>query len=149
MTTTTKELADRIRGETYKYVIQMKPVTKKNSMQIAYDRGSGKPFLIQSSQYRVYEEAAWVFLRPKPPKPIDYPVTVKCTFYVQKRNKVDTANLMAAAHDILVKHGILADDNRDIIASVDGTRTFWDKENPRTEILITPYNEDYETWRKE
>ena len=57
------------------------------------------------------------------------------------------SNLMAATHDILVKHKILADDNRNVIASVDGSRVYWDKENPRTEIEITAYDGEYETWK--
>jgi Holliday junction resolvase RusA-like endonuclease len=133
---------------TYKYLIPLAPVTKKNSQQICVNRRTGKPFVSQSKQYRAYEEQAKYFLIPKPSEPIDYPVTVKCVYYMPTRRKVDTANLNAAIHDILVKHGILADDNRDVIASTDGTRTFYDKANPRAEVEIEPYKEDYEQWGK-
>jgi Holliday junction resolvase RusA-like endonuclease len=64
------------------------------------------------------------------------------------RRKVDTANLNAAIHDILVKYGVLADDNRDVIASTDGTRTYYDKANPRAEVVIAPFTEEYEQWQK-
>lgn len=64
------------------------------------------------------------------------------------RRRVDTANLNAATHDLLVKYRVLADDNRDIIASTDGTRTFHDKDNPRAEIEITPFEEEYDIWKK-
>ena len=133
---------------TYKYLIPLAPVTKKNSQQICVNRRTGKPFVSQSKQYRAYEEQAKYFLIPKPPEPIDYPVTVKCVYYMPTRRKVDTANLNAAIHDILVKHGILADDNRDIIASTDGTRTYYSKTNPRAEVEISPYSEEYEQWKK-
>ena len=131
----------------YEYVIPCPPVTKKNSEQIAKNRKTGKRFIIQSQRYSEYETAASYFLRPKPPKPIDYPVTVKCLFFMPTKRRVDTNNLEAAAHDILVKFGVLADDNRDIIASKDGTRTYQDKENPRTEITITPFTEEYTQWK--
>ena len=131
---------------TYRYVIPTAPVSKKNSQRIATNRITGKPFILQSAQYTEYETAASYFLRPKPQKPIDYPVTVRCVYYMPTRRRVDTANLNAAAHDILVKYGILADDNRDIIASTDGTRTYYDKQNPRTEITIEPVEEEYEIW---
>ena len=131
---------------TYSYVIPTAPVSKKNSQRIATNRITGKPFILQSAQYMEYEMAASYFLRPKPQKPIDYPVTVCCVYYMPTRRRVDTANLNAAAHDILVKYGILADDNRDIIASTDGTRTYYDKQNPRTEITIEPVEEEYEIW---
>lgn len=133
---------------TYHYTIPCAPVSKKNSQRIVTNRVTGKPFIIQSQQYTEYEATASYFLRPKPPKPIDYPVTVKCLFYMPTRRKVDTSNLNAAIHDILVKYGVLADDNRDIIASTDGTRCFYDKANPRAEIEITPFEEEYEQWAK-
>lgn len=130
-----------IRGE-YLYTIDAAPASKKNSQQIAVNRATGRPFVLQSKAYREFEEAAGVWLRPKPVKPIDYPVTVKAVFYMPTRRRVDTSNLVSAVHDTLVKHGILADDNRDIIASTDGTRTYYDKEHPRVEITITPYHDD-------
>ena len=133
---------------TYRYLIPLAPVTKKNSQQICVNRKTGRPFVSQSKTYRAYEEQAKYFLIPKPPTPIDYPVTVKCVYYMPTRRKVDTANLNAAIHDILVKYGVLSDDNRDVIASTDRTRTFYDKSNPRTEVEITPYKGEYEQWKK-
>lgn len=132
----------------YRYVINMPPVTKKNSQQIMVNSATGKLFVGQSKQYKDYEAAAWFFLRPKPPAPITYPVSVCCTFYTKTRRRVDKANLEAAVHDILVKYGILADDNRDIVASTDGSRVYYDKDRPRVEITITPLGEAYEQWQK-
>lgn len=123
-------------------------MSKKNSQRIVTNRVTGKPFIIQSPQYEAYETTASYFLRPKPPNPIDYPVTVRCLYYMPTRRRVDTANLNAATHDLLVKYRVLADDNRDIIASTDGTRTFYDKDNPRAEIEITPFEEEYDIWKK-
>lgn len=133
----------------YTYTIAMAPVTKKNSQQIMVNRTTGKPFVGQSKQYRQYEEAAGYFLRPKPPRPISDPVEVRCLFYMPTRRRVDKANLEAAAHDILVKYDVLADDNRDIVASTDGSRVYYDKDRPRVEITITPMGENYEQWRKQ
>lgn len=132
----------------YRYVINMPPVTKKNSQQIMVNSATGKLFVGQSKQYREYEEAAGYFLYPKPPAPISSPVTVRCLFYTKARRRVDKANLEAAVHDILVKYGILADDNRDIVASTDGSRVYYDKDRPRVEITITPFSEAYEQWQK-
>ena len=44
---------------------------------------------------------------------------------------------MQAIQDVLVEAGILADDNRNIVASVDGSEVLHDKANPRTEVTIT------------
>ena len=46
------------------------------------------------------------------------------------------SNLIASADDILVKYGILEDDNFHIIVGHDGSRVKIDKDNPRTEITI-------------
>lgn len=131
-----------------RYTVELPPVTKKNSQQILINRTTGRPFVGQSEQYRAFEKAAGFFLRPRPSKPITEPVTVTCIFYTKTYRRVDKANLEAAVHDILVKYGILADDNRDIIASTDGSRVYYDKERPRVEITITPLGEEYEQWKR-
>lgn len=134
---------------TYGYTIPGVPITKKNSQVIAFNRATGKRFIRQSDRYEEYETIASYFLSPKPPEPISYPVRVKCVYYMPTKRRVDLTNLMAATHDILTKFYILADDNRDIVASVGGSRVLYDKENPRVEILIEPLGEPYEQWKKE
>ena len=52
---------------------------------------------------------------------------------------------MQAIQDLLVEAGILVDDNRNIVASVDGSAVMYDKANPRTEVTITK-KENYEQW---
>lgn len=121
------------------------PRSKKNSMQIV--KFGSRPALVQSKSYREYESLCAVYFKDWVAEPIDYPVNLKCDYYMPSKRKVDITNLMSATHDILVKYGVLADDNRDIVASVDGSRVFYDKHNPRTEIEITPYDGDYDTWK--
>lgn len=75
-------------------------------------------------------------------------MNVKAVFYMNARRKVDLTNLLEACDDILVKYEVLADDNCLIVASHDGSRVFYDKENPRTEIEITPYTGEI-AWVKE
>jgi Holliday junction resolvase RusA-like endonuclease len=53
------------------------------------------------------------------------------------RRKVDLTNLLEAIDDVMVKAGLLADDNADIVQSHDGSRVLYDKDRPRTEIYIT------------
>ena len=61
---------------------------------------------------------------------------MKCTYYMPTRRLVDLTNLLEATHDLLVRFRILKDDNSRIVCSVDGSRVYTDKENPRTEITI-------------
>lgn len=45
----------------------------------------------------------------------------------------------------VIEASILSDDNRNIVASVDGSAVLYDKENPRTEVTVTK-KENYEQW---
>lgn len=118
------------------YTIKLPPITKKNSQQILINRATNRPFVMPSKQYKDYEAKAVWYLQPKPEKPIDYPVNVKCLFYMPTHRRVDGVNLLEATLDILVKSGVLADDNSNIVVSTDGSRVLYSKENPRTEIEI-------------
>lgn len=118
------------------FTIPLPPITKKNSQQIMMNKATGKPFVMPSKQFKDYEKAAMWFI-PKRKQPIDFPVNIKCLFYMQTRRKCDLTNLLEAIDDIMVKTGLLADDNFTIIFSHDGSRVYYDKENPRTEICIT------------
>ena len=120
----------------YEAVIPLNPKTKKNSQQIITNHKTGRAMIIQSSEYKQYEHDVGFFLK-KIPQPIDKPVNVKCIFYRKNAIRCDQSNLIAAIDDILVKYGILADDNFKVIAGHDGSRVYIDKENPRTEIEIT------------
>lgn len=132
--------------ETITFTVSLPPITKKNHQQIVTNKATGRPFIVQSKKYKQYEQDAMWFI-PKISEPINEPVNVKCLFYMPTKRRVDKSNLENAMHDILVRAGILEDDNRDIIASTDGSRVFYDKENPRTEVTITMVK-DYEQWRK-
>lgn len=118
------------------FVIPLPPVSKKNSQRIMINRQSGKPFIMPSDQYKRYEwEAAFYIPRGVH---INEPVNVKCLFYMPTRRKCDLTNLLEAIDDVMVKAGLLADDNYTVIESHDGSRVLYDKERPRTEVYITP-----------
>lgn len=118
-----------------RYTIPLPPVSKKNSQQIFKNPKTGRPFIMPSKKYKEYEAEAARYL-PKLLKPIDSPVCVTCLFYMPTRRRTDLVNLLEAADDLLVHAGVLADDHYGIIASHDGSRCLYDKERPRTEIII-------------
>ena len=118
-----------------KFTIPIAPVTKKNSQRILKNRRTGKRFIAPSENYEDYEAQALWFI-PTLTKPINEPVNVKCLFYMSTRRQCDLPNLLEAIDDCLVKKGLLADDNYKIIATHDGSRVYYDKENPRTEVYI-------------
>lgn len=113
------------------FVIPIEPRTKKNNQRIVI--AGGRPMIIPSKAYKEFEEAAlWYVERIG----IDYPVNVKAHFYMKTKRRVDLTNLLEALDDVLVKGGMLLDDNYKIIASHDGSRVFFDKNNPRIEVEI-------------
>lgn len=115
-----------------KFTIPLAPITKKNHGQIIYREG--KPRVIPSKQYLQYEKDAKWFMPHA--ETISEPVNVKAIFYMPTKRRVDLVNLLQALLDVLVKHGVLADDNCKVVCSMDGSRVEYDKDNPRTEVEI-------------
>ena len=117
------------------------PITKKNHQQIV--KVKGKSIVIPSKQYKQYEKDCGAFITQIPFSAFEEPVNVKCIYYMPTRRRVDLVNLEEATLDVLVKYGILADDNSNIVASMDGSRVLYSKEFPRTEIEITEIGDRY------
>lgn len=115
----------------------IEPKTKKNHQDIIYNKKTKRRMVIPSKQYRDYEKACAEFIPQMPFNMFDCPVNVECVYYMPTHRRVDLTNLLQATLDILVKYGILKDDNCNIVASLDGSRVLYSKENPRTEIEIT------------
>lgn len=132
-----------------KYVIPLDPRTKKNSHRIV---GCGKrcpvcgkyarQFVKNGKTTTEYAFQAAQYLHPKPESPIAGPVRLVYRLYTGTWHRKDDLNLYEALDDILVKEGILQDDDRKIIRSRDGSRVLYDKENPRAEIYIFDYQEE-------
>lgn len=123
-----------------KFTIPLPPITKKNHQQIVINPKTKKRMVMPSKQYKQYERDALWFI-PKPTEPLTGPLCVACKFYLPTRRKCDLTNLLQAIDDIMVKAGLLEDDNYTVIASHDGSRVFYDKEKPRTEVIISQMEE--------
>lgn len=116
-----------------KLTLHGRPYTKKNSSRIIT-----KPFpkLLPSKQFTQYEKDCLRQITGKYRKSINVKSNMKCVYYMPTRHKVDLTNLLNATCDILVNAKVIEDDNSRIIASHDGSRVLYDKENPRVEIEI-------------
>lgn len=119
-----------------KFTIPLNPVTKKNSQQIILV--GGRPRIIPSKKYKEYERDCIPFLTHV--EHVTGRLNVKAVYFMRTRRRVDLINLHEALHDILVKAGVLEDDNCKIIYSTDGSYVDYDKENPRTEVTITYFD---------
>ena len=111
-------------------IISGRPITKKNGMMRT------KHGIIQSPQYRQYEADALWQIPATVRLGIDQPCNVRCVYHMPTRGKVDLLNLLSATCDILVKAGVIADDNSRIVTGHDGSRVLYDKERPRVEVRI-------------
>lgn len=129
-----------------KFTLPIRPVTKKNSGQIITVGGFSR--LIPSKQYLQFEKDCQPYFKQvlNQVGQIDYPINLQAIFYVETKRKIDLPNLLNAVDDAMVKSELILDDNRDIIASHDGSRVYHDKFNPRIEIEITK-QENYTQWK--
>lgn len=113
--------------------IPLQPITKKNHPRIVVH--GNRRMILPSKQYEQYEKQCGWFLKGKGMK-IDKPCEVVCLFYMKDRRISDLSNHLEAIDDILVKYGVLADDNSRIVVSHDGSRVLHDPQQPRTEVTI-------------
>lgn len=132
-------------GKIRKFTINVIPRSKKNSSQIIYAKG--RPMIIPSKLYKQFEDECLAIIPKKYRIGIDYPVNIKAIFYKEARRRIDLTNLLEALNDMLVKANVIKDDCRDIVASLDGSKVLYDKENPRIEVEITKV-ENYERWKE-
>jgi Holliday junction resolvase RusA-like endonuclease len=102
--------------------------------------------LIPSKLYKQFEKDCLAEIPTELRNEIDFPVNVKATFYMGSKRRVDLVNLLEALDDMLQVAKVIKDDCRDIIVSHDGSRVYYDKEQPRIEVEITKVK-DYEVWR--
>ena len=89
--------------------------------------------ILPSKAYKEYEKLCRYQV---PALGIDYPVSVQVRYFRATRHRVDLTNLLECTDDVLVAYGCLKDDDSKIIQDHDGSRVFFDKENPRAEIYI-------------
>jgi len=119
----------------YEFTIPLNPVSKKNSPIVLKNRA----VVLPSKQYMKYEKECKPYI-PKFDEAICTPCNVECHFYLKTRRLCDLTNMLESIHDVLVKYGVLEDDNYTRVATTDGSFVSYDKENPRTEIVITEYD---------
>lgn len=120
-----------------KFTIYGNPITKKNHGRIVQKKlpsGKSLPLVLPSEAYVKYEKEAKQYIPTI--DTINYPIILKCNYFMGTKHKCDLVNLLQATCDVLVKYKVLEDDNYTIISSFDGSSVDYDKDNPRAEIEI-------------
>ena len=124
----------------FNLTIPLEPRTKKNSGRMVKTK-TGKSFLLPSKAFSEYQKECGYLLK-RFPLHLEQPINIKAIYFMGTRRKVDITNLNSALHDILVHYDVIADDNMRIVMGTDGSRVYYDKDNPRTEITITAMEEE-------
>ena len=140
-----------MKKEVARFYIPIRPVTKKNNMQISRT-ANGRVGIRQSKRYVNYEKSVlewWFELMDSqtqenpqvlvPDRPIDYKINIKSIYGLPTRQKADLINYHSALHDILTKMGVIEDDEWKILYSTDGSRVVIDRANPGTLVVIEAY----------
>ena len=119
------------------FTISGPPKVKKNSQRIVM--GGIRP----SIAYELWAGQAMFQIDKMMKKlnraPINGRVEMEAHYYRNTRVRADLSNLHEGIQDCLSNMGFWIDDS--IIESHDGSRKFYDKENPRIEVTIRIYNE--------
>lgn len=122
-----------------KIVLVGRPITKKNSSQIIKCGNFHR--IIPSKQFTKYQKDCLKQIPLEKQKGYSERFNMRCLYYMPTRHRVDLINLLEATCDILVDAGVLQDDNSSIVVSHDGSRVYYDKENPRVEIYLEEVDE--------
>lgn len=126
-------------------VIKGRPGIKKNGRPIFKDRRTGRRFLGKSEQLQGMEANAEADLweQKTAARGVVFPITEKLhatfLFYRDTHAPADLSNLYELVQDALQKTGIIKNDTQ--IESHDGSRKLYDPDNPRTEIILRPFEE--------
>ena len=124
----------------FSYTLYGDPPSKKNSKQLIYNKRTHKPVIVGSKKFqRWYKQVIKQVKNDRVPKlHINDMVNAKMLIYRKDRRggPGDVNNFVQAPLDLLRDIGVIDDDNRDIVYSTDGSRLFYDKENPRIEIEL-------------
>lgn len=109
--------------------------SQKNSKQIVVNRATGRPFITSSKLVKQWQtEALWQL--KSAPTASQYPTGITMVFYYDNRRRHDLDNSASTVLDILVKAGVVEDDNVNYIDTVTLQYGGYDKQNPRVEIYI-------------
>ena len=136
-----KKKCGRMENKMINFRISGNPVSSKNSRPIFFNKSTGARFIGKSKSLKDYIDNGLYELKRQKldlsyaynfPREMD--IEIKFTFYVKDNRKRDLINLCQAPLDLLQKAEIISDDS--IVKSLDGSRIYIDKINPRTEIEI-------------
>lgn len=140
------------------WVIYGNPPIKKNNQRTIWHKYLKRMIVVYDAKYTHWKNDCLMQLGwskngkfkndKKRVKNIDFPVILKCHFFVEDKRRRDLSNYYEAIQDLLVEAEIIKDDNYKILYGHDGSRMFVDKENPRLEFWILKAAELPDSYQK-
>lgn len=118
----------------YLVLIEGDVPSKKNSKQILMNRATGKRFVASSPLFQRWQELQQWRL-PKLRQPLESK-RIEIIFYPSTKRRSDLNNISQGILDVLVKQGIIKDDNWFDLPQLDLRLGAVDKKYPRAEIYI-------------
>ena len=135
------------------------PAVKKNSKKVGrISRGKrrGQVAVFSSDSYQRWEKNAIEYVKASVARhrllrtpdvyrlPYKTRVHITASIFVGDERRRDLTNLLEGPLDVLVKAGVIIDDNWKIVNNLDGSRVYLDRDNPRVELLIREDRSDEE-----
>lgn len=109
---------------------------QKNTKQVAYNRRTGRPFIMTSKSTKDWQLMAANQLRVLNIKPFEGEVSIECVFFHKDKRKRDIDNELASIMDLLKNNGIIEDDNCFVVREIKLSFGGIDKDNPGAKIAI-------------
>ena len=99
----------------------------------------GRPMSLPSKNYKLWHKEASRQLQTLNIAPVTSACFISLMFYSSTKRKADLSNKVESVNDLLVDNGILEDDNWECLPKTGVEYGGHDKNNPRVEITILPY----------
>lgn len=111
---------------------------KKNNKMVAYNRKSGKPFIMTKKDTDDYMQDAIRQMKEQFEgyKITQYPITVQMAFYYPSKHRKDIDNSATTILDCMKAAGVIEDDDCTHINELYLFFAGYDKENPRVEVYL-------------
>lgn len=121
-----------------KLVIEGNVPSQKNQKKVAYNRATGKPFIMSSKTVQEWKKqaVASLALQFSGYKVTSYPIGVTIIFYFDNKRRHDCDNVAAGVMDSLTQAGVIEDDSVSYVDCLTIQYGGVDKVNPRAEIFI-------------
>lgn len=111
---------------------------KKNNKMVAYNKKSGKPFILTKKDTDTYMKDAVQQLKEqfRGYKITQYPILIQMSFYYKTKHRKDIDNSATTILDCMKEAGIIEDDDVTHVNELSLFFAGYDKENPRVEIFL-------------